>query len=104
MSYSNLSVICSISETFSLVCAEAMALGQPILRNRTGGWHEQLIVGETGFDLGRPEVSPSSANVNLLHLLRQKESIPDAKLSALSRYAVKQSNSFQHINVTEWLR
>lgn len=39
----------SRSETFSLVIAEAMLSGCCVVRSETGGAHDQIIMGETGF-------------------------------------------------------
>ena len=38
-------------EGFSLVCAEAMSVGRPVLRTRTAGASEQIIEGATGLSV-----------------------------------------------------
>ena len=69
----NFSVNCSLEETFSLVSAESMALGQPLLRSQTGGWSEQLDPGMNGFDLGLPGPDVRQEHVDLFHQLRDPE-------------------------------
>ena len=83
MAESNIAVSCSLSETFSLVMAEAMALGQPLLRTRTGGWQEQLMDAEDGFDLGEVTASPSQSKSPLLQRLRDPQRVPEAVLQGM---------------------
>ena len=103
MAKSNLSISCSQDETFSLVSAESMALGQPILRNETGGFDEQLNCGDCGFSLGPPSPYVSSLCVQLLGSLRDpqthsEQSFLDKRKQALNRYAC-----FASSNIINWL-
>lgn len=103
MSSCNLSVNCSLSETFSLVSAESMALGQPVLRNRTGGWNEQLISGKTGFDLGMQVPAPNATHVNLLQSMRDMNQFTDDDFVKLSQAASSHAKRFRHIKYCDWL-
>lgn len=40
---------CSASESFSLTCQEASALGRPVIATRSGGPEEIIVGGETGY-------------------------------------------------------
>lgn len=44
----DLLLVPSSSEGFALVCAEAMSVGRPVLRTRTGGYESQIIENVTG--------------------------------------------------------
>jgi hypothetical protein len=103
MAQADLAVSCSLSETFSLVAAEAMALGKPLLRNRTGGWHEQLRPGITGFDLGEPGPELCHQQVELLQRLRDPERTPTAELLAMGSRAQKQAQDFEQVKYRSWL-
>ena len=103
MARADMSVSCSMSETFSLVAAEAMALGKPLLRNRTGGWHEQLLPGITGFDLGEPGPELRSQQVELLQRLRNLALTPSAELQAMGKRAQHQARAFEQVRYSSWL-
>ena len=103
MARADLALSCSLSETFSLVAAEAMALGKPLLRNRTGGWHEQLLPGITGFDLGEPGPELRHQQVELLQRLRDPECTPSAELQAMGCQAQKQAQDFEQVEYGSWL-
>ncbi len=45
----NLTVCTSLNETFALFVAEGMAMGHPIIRNKTSGWQEQIQDSKNGF-------------------------------------------------------
>jgi len=103
MAESNIAVSCSLSETFSLVMAEAMALGQPLLRTRTGGWQEQLMDAEGGFDLGEVTASPQTEQVAVLQRLRDPQRVPEAVLQAMRVKAQQQALRFSSANYGAWL-
>ena len=103
MAESNIAVSCSLSETFSLVMAEAMALGQPLLRTRTGGWQEQLVDAEGGFDLGEVSAHPQPEQIALLQRLRDPQCVPDAVLQAMRAKAQQQAVRFSSANYGAWL-
>ena len=103
MADSNIAVSCSVSETFSLVMAEAMALGQPLLRTRTGGWQEQMVDAQTGFDLGAVTASPQSEQVAVLQQLRDPQRVPEALLQRMRAQGQQQAARFGCVNFGEWL-
>ena len=103
MAESNIAVSCSLSETFSLVMAEAMALGQPLLRTRTGGWQEQLVDAEAGFDLGEVTASPQSDQVAVLQRLRDPERVPEARLQRMRLHSQRQAARFSDAKYGAWL-
>ncbi len=103
MSTANLSVCCSLEETFSLVSVEAMALGQPLLRNRTGGWSEQLDPGVNGFDLGLPGPDVRFDQVELFHQLRDPEIFSNDHLIKMSHAAREKAQAFRLVNYSDWL-
>ena len=103
MTESNIAVSCSLSETFSLVMAEAMALGQPLLRTRTGGWQEQLVDAEGGFDLGEVSPHPQPEQIALLQRLRDPQRVPEAVLQAMRVKAQQQALRFSSGNYGAWL-
>ena len=103
MAESNIAVSCSLSETFSLVTAEAMALGQPLLRTRTGGWHEQLLDSESGFDLGEVSAHPQPEQIALLQRLRDPQRVPEAVLQGMRAKAQQQALRFSSGNYGAWL-
>ena len=80
-----------------------MALGKPLLRNRTGGWHEQLRPGITGFDLGEPGPELCHQQVELLQRLRDPERTPTAELLAMGSNAQKQAQNFEQVQYRFWL-
>ena len=103
MAKANLSVTCSLEETFSLVSAESMALGQPLLRSQTGGWSEQLDPGVNGFDLGMPGPEVRQEHVNLFHQLRDPEIFSNEHLMQMSHAARAKARKFFLINYSDWL-
>jgi glycosyltransferase involved in cell wall biosynthesis len=103
MAKSNIAINCSMSETFSLVTAEAMALGQPILRNRTGGWDEQLKSLGNGFDLGDVSSTFKAEHVELFNRLRSSSDIPDQLLKNMSLKSKEISKKFKKASYSAWL-
>ena len=103
MAKANLSVCCSLEETFSLVSVEAMALGQPLLRTRTGGWYEQLDPGMNGFDLGLPGPDVRQEHVDLFHRLRDPEIFSNEHLMKMSHAARSKARSFRSVTYSGWL-
>lgn len=103
MAGADFALSCSLSETFSLVAAEAMALGQPLLRNRTGGWQEQLQQGITGFDLGEPGPELRAEQLQLLQRLRDPQWLPAQQLDAMGQQARERARSFQQLRYSPWL-
>lgn len=103
MAMANIAVSCSKDETFSMAALEAMHLGNLLLRNRTGGWEEQLIDGVNGFDLGETEQNPGKKQIELVHRIRDTHITPSNKLAAMSIAAKKHSQIFQNIKYANWL-
>jgi glycosyltransferase involved in cell wall biosynthesis len=56
----------SAREGFSLVCAEAMSVGTPVLRTETAGAAEQIVEGQTGWTTPVDRVAFVSAAVRVL--------------------------------------
>lgn len=103
MARSNVAVSCSREETFSLAALEAMALGQILLRNRTGGFEEQLRPGINGFDLGAPGQPVQPDHVALLAALLDRRRWPDAALAQLAAAARHQAAGFADHRYAAWL-
>jgi hypothetical protein len=103
MANANLAVSCSRIETYSLVAMEAMAMGQPLLRNRTGGWQEQLKPDVTGFDLGETEYHLRKEQVQLLQRLLDPQLTPSWQLSAISLKARQHAQSISQGRYANWL-
>ena len=104
MARSNVAISCSIAETFSLVSLEAMALGQPILRNRTGGWHEQLTEAKNGFDLGPPSPLITPSQVALIQRMRDPSFISQSMLEQMSESSVAKSKQLMSQSMIAWLK
>lgn len=103
MARSNVAVSCSREETFSLAALEAMALGQFLLRNRTGGYEEQLLPGVNGFDLGAPGQPVTAEQVELLAALLDRRRWPDAALGQLAAAARAHAAGFADRRYGTWL-
>ena len=83
--------------------AEAMALGQPLFRTRTGGWQEQLMDAEGGFDLGEVSAHPQPEQIALLQRLRDPQWVPEAVLEGMRANAQQQAVRFSSVNYGDWL-
>ena len=92
-----------LEETFSLVSVEAMAMGQPLLRNRTGGWSEQLDHGVNGFDLGLPGPDVRQEHVDLFHRLRDPDILSNQHLMKMSHAARAKAQMFRSLTYSDWL-
>ena len=103
MAKANLAVSCSLEETFSLVSAESMALGQPLLRSQTGGWSEQLDDGINGFDLGLSGPEVRFEHVELISKLRDPNIVSNSQLDRMSKSARQRASEFLSINYVDWL-
>ena len=103
MRRANISVCCSLSETFSLVSVEAMALGQPVLRNRTGGFDEQLHDQVNGFDLGAPSPKVTDHQVQLIRKLRDPLKVSNRQLVEMSCCARDTAKQFSLLQYSGWL-
>ena len=99
----NVAVSCSLEETFSLVSAESMALGHPLLRSQTGGWSEQLDDGINGFDLGLSGPEVRLEHVELISKLRNPNIVSNSQLDRMSRSAQQRASEFLSINYVDWL-
>lgn len=103
MGHANVALICSRQETFSMVAVEAMALGQPLLRNRSGGWQEQLEAGVNGFDLGETGLDPLPDQVQLLQRLRDPQAVTNYQLKAMSQAARAKAEKLTFGGFPNWL-
>ena len=103
MAKANVAVSCSLDETFSLVSAESMALGQPLLRSQTGGWSEQLDDGINGFDLGLSGPEVRFEHVELISKLRDPNIVSNSQLERMSKSARQRASEFLSINYVDWL-
>ncbi len=65
-------LIPSLREGFSLVCAEAMAVGIPVFRTQTGGSMEMVIEGETGKTV---PVDPGAFSRGAVEFLRDEDAL-----------------------------
>jgi hypothetical protein len=86
-----------------MVAVEAMALGQPLLRNRSGGWHEQLEVGVNGFDLGETGLDPLPDQVQLLQRLRDPQAVTNYQLRAMAQAARTKAQKLTFGGFLSWL-
>ena len=103
MAKANLAVSCSLDETFSLVSAESMALGQPLLRSQTGGWSEQLDDGINGFDLGLSGPEVRLEHVYLICRLRDTNTFSNSQLESMSKAARQKAFDFTSVSYVDWL-
>ena len=103
MAKANVAVSCSLEETFSLVSAESMALGQLLLRSQTGGWSEQLEDGVNGFDLGLPGPDIRQEQVDLFHQLRDPGIFSNEHLMKMAHASRERAQKFFLINYSDWL-
>ena len=103
MRQANIAVSCSLAETFSLVSLEAMALGQPLLRNRTGGCSEQLQNNINGFDLGVPSPRVTPQQIQLLRRLRDPRQISEETLTRMAVSARETAKRFTNVKYSDWL-
>ena len=103
MGHANVAVICSRQETFSMVAVEAMALGQPLLRNRCGGWQEQLEAGVNGFDLGETGPDPLPDQVQLLQRLRDPQAVTDYQFREMAQAARAKAVKLTFEGFLSWL-
>lgn len=103
MKSANIAVSCSRSECFPLVVVEAMALGQPVLRNRSGGWQEQLVPNLTGFDLGETGYVLRKEQIQLLQKLRDQKITTDFHLHSISLKARQHAISLSRDLFSRWL-
>jgi hypothetical protein len=74
-----------------------------LLRNRSGGWHEQLEVGVNGFDLGETGLDPLPDQVQLLQRLRDPKLISAAQLESFSFKARNRAQQLTKSNYSDWL-
>ena len=103
MMKSNFLVNCSLKESFSCVSVEAMALGLPLLRMQNGGFEEQLVPDETGFDLGCPSPEIRPEQVQLINSLRDPEAWPESRLLEMTSAARVRGRQFAEIKYEDWL-
>jgi len=103
MSKANILVNASLKEAFSSVCAEALALGLPLLRIQNGGYEEQLIDGVTGFGLGLPSPAISQEQIQLVNRLRNPQTMPESQLLQMASAAKAQSLKFVKRRYSDWL-
>lgn len=97
MSGLDIVLLASHQETFSLVCAEAMSLGKPVLAYRCGGIVEVVKDDVTGrlFDIGQADQFRQALS-ELLDNPKDRQ-----RLGAAGRLRVAQKFSWQQI-VSEW--
>lgn len=103
MKTANIAISCSRSECFPLVVVEAMALGQPVLRNRSGGWQEQLEPNLTGFDLGETKFELETEQVQLLKKLRDPQITSESELYSISHKARQRAITLSRDRFSRWL-
>jgi glycosyltransferase involved in cell wall biosynthesis len=78
ISLSDIIVMSSNSETFSIAILEAMALGKPIIAPDIGGIAEQVIHGENGFLFLSGDVEGLANNIEMLISQNLFESMGEA--------------------------
>jgi glycosyltransferase involved in cell wall biosynthesis len=81
---SDILVLPSLSEAFSLVTVEAMAAGKPVIATDCGGPSEIIIDGETGFIV--PVHDPLALSTKILQLAESKDTISEMSKKGQERY------------------
>tara|TARA_Y100000114_G_scaffold39339_1_gene35009 strand:- start:5467 stop:7998 length:2532 start_codon:yes stop_codon:yes gene_type:complete len=80
----NITVCCSLNETFALFVAEGMLMGHPLLRNKSSGIDEQLEDGINGYVIDEQNIDDFAKKIE--QLLNKKTSNADlAKMSVSSQ-------------------
>lgn len=74
---SDVTVIASRSEAFSMAMLESMAMETPLVATDVGGTREAVVDNETG--LLAPAEAPDELTNKLLQLVRNRERVPDMK-------------------------
>jgi glycosyltransferase involved in cell wall biosynthesis len=87
----NVTVCSSLNETFALFVAEGMAMGHPILRNKSSGWHEQIKDGENGYLFDDLKLASLAAKIELL---LNKETLSDTGLARMGKRSQEIAASF----------
>jgi len=103
MRESNIVINCSYKEAFSCVSVEGMALGLIPMRTRTGGFEEQIVPYEVGFDLGKPSHTINSWQTQLLIDLRDRCKTSDSFLLGMSNHCKEFSKKFFLSDYRSWL-
>ncbi|MDP1792520.1 MAG: glycosyltransferase [Acidimicrobiales bacterium] len=94
----NVSVCCSINETFALYVAEGMLMGHVILRNDSAGREEQLRDGENGY-LVTDDVKQFAAQIERL----ANRSTANETLAAMGRRSQELADPFTKGNYVDQL-
>lgn len=82
MAKSNVTVCCSLNETFGLYVAEGMFMGQVVLRNNSAGVDEQLQEGVNGYFLDHTDIVAMS---EVLEKMLNKKKTSNNDLQAMSQ-------------------
>lgn len=90
----NVTLCCSLNETFGIYVAEGMAMGHIILRNKTAGVDEQLIDGENGLLIDSSNIKDISRAFSVL-TNKQTSATKLAQMSVRSQQIIK---PYLHVN------
>lgn len=99
-SQSNITICCSLNETFALFVAEGMLMGHPIIRNASSGVHEQLIDGQNGYLIDEQNINDFA---DKLELLLNKKKTTNATLQKMGAASQKIANKFSLAEYTDQL-
>jgi len=90
----NVTICCSINETFALFVAEGMQMGHILLRNKTAGYKEQIKDGKNGYIIDSLDINDFAAKIE--KLLNKKTSAKE--LTAMSKSSQAIANKFENSN------
>lgn len=65
-SKNDVTICCSLNETFALFVAEGMLMGHILLRNKTSGYHEQIKNGKNGYIIDDLNIDSFANKIELL--------------------------------------
>jgi hypothetical protein len=74
-----------------------------LLRNRSGGWQEQLEAGVNGFDLGETGPDPLPDQVRLLQHLRDPQAVTNYQLKTMAQAARAKAEKLTFGGFLNWL-
>ncbi len=98
----NVTICCSLNETFALFVAEGMLMGHILLRNTSSGCEEQIVDGKNGIIIDEQDISQFSKAIELLLNKSTSESTLKAMSSTSRKIAsrFKSSNYYEQLNST----
>lgn len=96
----NVTVCCSLNETFGLFVAEGMLMGHVLLRNRSSGYEEQLVDGINGLTIDSNDISDFA---NKIERLLNKKATTNQQLHTMSQQSKKLALPYENANYWQQL-